>query len=152
MDLTQGSPDTEKERLRRARIWAQIPSLAVPSENVPIDTLHDLRAYRGQSGIWVDVTNTRSPTHPSGAAVAVIHTGRRYADELRPDGLTYHYPNTRRKGTDEMEIEATRTASRERLPVLVLTKSSHRGCRNVRRAIVLNWSDEASVFELAFSD
>jgi hypothetical protein len=112
--------------------------------------LNDRRVYRGQAGIWVDVSTTRSLCDP-GVAVSVLHTGRHYADDLNEDDIIYHYPRTRRAtSSDANEVQAVKNAQTLGLPVFVLTQHGPR--RRIRKGWVISHDDAARVFLIEFSD
>lgn len=144
------SPDVIIERDRRIRLWRSA------SDNAPVDRqtaerLQQLRIFRGQRGIWVDVQETRKATHATvGATVSVLHLGVRYADDLTSTGLVYHYPTTRVPGRDRMEVEATKAAGLLKLPVFVVTPGITDRLRWLRRASVESWNDSALAFSLRF--
>jgi putative restriction endonuclease len=71
--------------------------------------LRNLGVYGGAQGIWVDKARTASPEiGPDGATVAILHTGRHYADDLSDDGVIYHYPTMSRPAArDAAEVQAT---------------------------------------------
>lgn len=120
--------------------WPEI----LPSE------LNDRRVYRGQAGIWVDVTTTRQLCDP-GVAVAVLHTGRHYADDLNEDDIIYHYPTTRRAtSSDANEVQAVKNAQALGLPLFVIAQHGPR--RRVRKGWVISHDDSARVFLIEFSD
>jgi len=87
--------DVEAEHSLRLEIWGQL--VAEGTDSVLPGRLRDLGVFGGAQGIWVDKGRT-GPLTPDGAgiAVAVLHTGRTYADDLSDDELLYHYPKTRR--------------------------------------------------------
>src|SRR5215469_16832090 len=74
--------------------------------------IRDLGIYGGAQGIWVDKGATvRCSRDGNGIAVAVLRTGRSYADDAFNDGIIYHYPKTNRPGIrDESETSALRNA------------------------------------------
>ena len=144
------SPDVICERDRRVRLWR------AATDNIPVDRLaaerlQQLRIFRGQRGIWVDVHETRKATHALvGATVSVLHLGGRYADDLGPKSLAYHYPETKVPGRDRMEVDATKMASRLKLPVFVVTPGVTGRLRWLRRANVEGWNDSERSFTLEF--
>lgn len=144
------SPDVISERDRRVRLWrAAGDSSAV--DRLTAERLQQLRIFRGQRGIWVDVHETRKATHTSsGVTVSVLHLGGRYPDDLGPTRLIYHYPETRVPSRDRAEIEATKAASRLQLPVFVVTHGVTERMRWLRRATLESWDDSEKTFNLKF--
>ena len=140
----------EKEVQRRRALWTSLKSRFDPPDSVPPTVLNELRIFRGQAGIWVDVIETRDRESTTGITVGLLHKGGRYPDELRSDGLTYHYPVTDRPGTDAMEIAATKTACRLEVPVFVITPGVAARTRNVHFSRVSRWDDERHAFEVEF--
>jgi hypothetical protein len=123
------------------------------SRSVSPDLLNRHRIYRGARGIWVDTEET-ARRDPDGMAVtvSVLHTGRTYPDDLSDTGLVYHYPATERPGRDAAEIAATKRAAELQLPVFVITTATDPALRDVRRAYVVSYDDDAATFLLTFSD
>ena len=141
----------QNEKQRRQAMWDALPKdgSSQITQAVPPDVLRNLRVYGGAQGCWVDVENTRLE-QPYGTTVGVLHTGRHYADDLGDDGITYHYPSTRRQaGRDTSEIEATKNCSRFDLPLFVVTQPNDK-YRQVRRGWVTAWSDEQQAFFISF--
>jgi|HubBroStandDraft_1064217.scaffolds.fasta_scaffold467171_1 hypothetical protein len=145
------SPDVVAERDRRVRIW-RAATESGPIDRLSPERLRELRAFRGQRGIWVDVRETRKATHADiGATVGVLHLGGRYADDLGPDRIKYHYPETKSTGHDVMEVAATKMSHRLELPVFVITPGLTGRFRWLRRAVVASWDDSNKIFELRFT-
>jgi hypothetical protein len=142
----------DAELAARDDMWARLIAGGGPT-NVAPAILRDLRIYRGARGIWVDTEATvaRDPDG-STATVSVLHTGRAYADDLTDEGVRYHYPATERPGRDAAEISATKRAAERRLPVFVVTTAADPDRRDVRRAYVTGYDDDAATFVLVFSD
>jgi putative restriction endonuclease len=137
------------ERLRRERMIDQLESRASLND-VPPPLLRELRIYRGQAGIWTDHSNTSMDSAPHGITVSVLHTGKRYNDDLRTSGVTYHVPVTHRIGRDEAEISATKRAMELELPVFVITPGVTPKGRQVRRGKILGFDERAQSFEIRF--
>ena len=72
--------------------------------------LREVGIYGGAQGIWVDKAHTAIPELAAdGVTVAILHTGRHYADDLSEDGVIYHYPKTSRPpARDAAEVQATK--------------------------------------------
>lgn len=117
-------------------------------------TLHDIRLYGGAQGIWYDNRFTAGlGADGGGAAVAVLHTGRHYADEFDSGGLIYHYPDTTRRGKDDAEIKALRTTSELKLPIFVVTPSPGASSRrDVYFGFVEAYDDGAQIALIVFAD
>ncbi len=94
---------------RRWEAWVRLGKPAANERITPAQLRECL--YQGAQGIFVDKQRTASPRFPEGITVSVLHTGRDYPDELSPDGLIYHHPQTARAGSrDQHEIQATKNA------------------------------------------
>ena len=134
------------ELTHRQQIWQDLLSRGGP-DNVAPGLLRELGIYGGAQGIWVDVKRTRSLTAPHGVAVGLLHTGSSYADDLDDSGMLYHYPRTKRPGErDQSEVEATKAARSEGVPVFVITHSARLGLRDVRLGWVQDWDDATRLF------
>lgn len=118
------------------------------------EALHRLGIFRGGRGIWFDKSTTAPATpNGSGATVAVLHTGRSYPDDVSDDGILYHYPTTKRPGTDRSEVAATKAAAELGLEVFVVTETTtDRSRRDVRRARIQSWDDRSRTFYMAFDE
>jgi hypothetical protein len=143
-------PEVEAERALRLDRWAQL--LSEGAELVAPSRLQELGVFRGGRGIWFDKERTGSIV-PEGIAVAVLHTGESYADELSDDGLIYHYPTTESRGRDDSEVAAMKAAMRPRVPTFTVT---HSGPGHQKRAVRLSWvedfDDAARCFTMSFGD
>jgi putative restriction endonuclease len=145
-------PTTEVERARRDAMWANLLTAGGPSR-LPPQLLRELGVYGGAQGIWVDTERTRGIDGAGGITVSLLHTGRHYADELSADGVLYHYPQTGRPpGRDRSKIDATKAAGRLRLPVFVVTPGPTSSTRNVQKAWIEGWDDEAELFLATFAE
>lgn len=140
------------ELARRERLWAAISgtdgvAVATPRE------LRELGIYGGAGGIWVDKVATSSVSpNGKGVAVAVLHTGRHYPDDLSDDGMLYHYPRTSRPaGRDRAEVEALKNAGRLRLPLFVITEADSGRMRLLRLGWVEDWDDESQQALITFA-
>lgn len=114
--------------------------------------LRRLRIYGGARGIWVDKPRTCALTSDGhGVAVAVLHADAGYGDELSEGGIAYRYPSTEAPGWDHAQVAAMKSASKLRLPIFVITHSSHDpSLRRVRLGLVENCDDRAGQFILKF--
>jgi len=142
------------ERARRAQAWADLVRRGGPL-GVPPKLLRELSIYGGAQGIWVEKTLTRSLTPGgTGITVGILHTGSSYADDLSADGVLYHYPQTGRgDARDLAEIDATKEAKRQQLPIFVITyPNPHAAVRDVRLGWVEDWDDVARIFLISFGD
>lgn len=140
------------ERQRREGIWQKLLARSGPISVSP-QILRELGIYGGAQGIWVDVNCTRSAAAPAGIAVGLLHTGKTYADDLDETGVLYHYPKTQRpSGRDASEVEATKAAREQNMPVFVITHSSVSGLRDVHRGWIQDWDDAAELFIVSFAE
>lgn len=115
--------------------------------------LRQLNFYQGQAGIWRDANRTAQIGGDNvGLTVSLLHRGDHYPDDLRENGLTYHYPNTARAGnTDQNEIDATKAAAILQLPIFIITTNeASSSLRDVRIGFVVEWSDETETFVIEF--
>ena len=139
------------ELARREQLWSDVSG----SEGKAIAAPGELRAcgiYRGAAGIWVDKGTTSSVSpNGKGVAVAVLHTGRHYPDDLSDDGMLYHYPRTNRPGgRDRAEAEALKNVGRLRLPLFVITEADGGRNRLLRLGWVEDWDDESQLALISF--
>lgn len=101
----------DDERALRFALWGGLQAKDGPDAVAP-STLKGLRIYGGQRGIWVDKPRTREISDDAaGVAVALLHTGAVYDDDLSDDGVIYHYPRTETSGWDDAQIAATKNAA-----------------------------------------
>ena len=144
--------ESSAEYERRQAMWKALLQSGGPSGLSP-DILRQLGVYGGAQGIWVDKTRTVSLT-PSGHGVAVglLHTGSHYADDLREDGIIYHYPATRRPpGRDAAEIAAVKAAGEIGLPMFVIAHPRPgASTRNVALGWVASFDDRSRQFLILF--
>jgi len=143
-----------EERARRSEAWAVLLREGGPLAVSP-KVLRKLGIYGGAQGIWVDKGRTAGLTSSgAGIAVGILHTGSSYADDLSADGVLYHYPRTGRgEARDRAEIDATKEAGRQKLPIFVITyPSPHAAKRDVRLGWVEDWDDNARAFLISFGD
>ena len=140
----------EDERHWRDGVWARLQEQG--SGDVDPQLLRTLGVYGGAQGVWVDKQRTRA-LRPSGVAVAVLHTGEHYDDDLGQDGLIYHYPRTRRPVVrDQNEVLALREAEALQLPVFVITHAGSGQRRAVRRGWVQSHDDDVRVAYISFEE
>ncbi|HCL27715.1 MAG TPA: hypothetical protein DIC52_04675, partial [Candidatus Latescibacteria bacterium] len=129
-----GSADLiEEERQRRFAMWNAILTGGGPKAVKP-SILRDLDVY--------------------GGAVALLHTGSSYADDLAEDCVLYHYPATNRPPSrDKGEIDATKNAGRFGLPVFVISyPSPNSSLRDAVLAWVEGWNDDLGMFLVTFGE
>jgi len=140
------------ERELRERWWQEILDAGGPKGLRP-DLLRHIGIYGGQQGIWVDKQRTiHLSSSEQGATVAILHTGLHYPDDLAEDGVIYHYPNTcRPESRDINEIAATKISAELQLPVFVVTMSSRGSTfRDVYIGWVEGWDDSSRLFLVTF--
>jgi hypothetical protein len=146
-------PEIETERSLRIEIWEQLR--AEGAEDVAPAKLRELGVFGGAQGIWVDKARTGELT-PDGAgvAVAVLHTGESYEDDLTPNSLLYYYPQTRRPASrDAGEVAALKWAATYEIPVFAILPSEGTSSgRRVRLSWVEDDDDQGQVFLLSFGD
>jgi len=145
--------DVASEKERRLNLW-HIVSKERLGDLEP-QRLRDLGVYGGAQGIWVDKARTASPEiGPDGATVAILHTGRTYADDLSEDGVIYHYPKTSRPpARDAAEIQATKNAMGHRLPIfVVLPGITSQSRRTLKLGWVCDFDDANRQFLILFGE
>lgn len=144
------SPVTQ-ELQHQQSLWSKLKEAGGP-KSVPAALVNDLKIYYGGRGIWMEKVRTMPITgNRTGIAVGLLHTGEVYPDDLSEDGVLYHYPETRRPGTDLSEIEATKAASILKLPVFVVTASrDNSSLRDVYLGWVEGWDDKSKLFLVSF--
>lgn len=144
------SPRVDQELQRREHLWAELNRLTSPLAAEPSE-LRSLGIYGGASGIWVDKART-GEVADSGVAVALLHRGGHYPDDLSDASLLYHYPATDRPpARDLAEIEATKECGRLRMPLFVVLPSPEgASLREVRLGWVEGWDDESTQFLVSF--
>ncbi|GAA1402758.1 hypothetical protein GCM10009639_46570 [Kitasatospora putterlickiae] len=147
--VLNGRPGTvDGERDWRQNIWKHLVACRDADGLVTADDLRAVGADGGRQGIWVDKGRTRL-IRPDGLAVSLKHTGTDYPDAVNEESALHHYPTTGRRGQDEAEVAATKSAAELRLPVFVI---SERGdLRSVTLAWVTGWEDRSKQFLVTFS-
>ena len=145
------SSNVESELHRRNQMWADLLTRGGPSK-VSAGLLRELVIYGGASGIWVNKGVTRDLTADgAGVAVAVLHNGSSYADEMSDDGLIYHFPATKRTGRrDAAEKGALIHCAKLGLPLFVITHSDGGSSRTVTRGTVLDIDEAAGAAFITF--
>jgi hypothetical protein len=145
---------TAPEIRRRRVLWDSLVARGGPN-NVAPGLLRELGIYGGAQGIWVNKALTRAGS-PDGAgvAVAVLHNGSSYDDDLSDDGVIYHYPDTGRPaGRDAAETAALRNAFSLQIPIFVVTNSpSSATRRHVRVGWVIDVDDAGAQCLIEFAD
>jgi putative restriction endonuclease len=141
----------QAEREWRDQVWSDLTSDPAWPE-LAASTLRDAGVYGGQQGIWVDKARTGRLT-PDGLAIAVLHTGRHYADDLHDEGIVYHYPRTSRPASrDAGEVAAVKNCQQHNVSILVVSETASGARRVVRRAWVVEHDDATSLFLMRFGD
>ncbi|KJS60842.1 hypothetical protein VM95_18930 [Streptomyces rubellomurinus] len=146
--VLSGRPTTiDDERNWRQAMWKHLIACSNPEGLVTSAEVRSVGAYGSQQGIWVDKARTKH-LHPKGLGVGLKHTGTDYPDEINDESALYHYPITERRGQDEAEVEATKTAAELKLPVFMI---SERGSlRSVKLAWIAGWEDRSKRFLVTF--
>lgn len=141
----------EHELPARGQMWQSLLDRGGPTSVEP-KVLRELGIYGGAQGIWVNQLKTGNHYYPGGITVAVLHTGKSYADDWSSDGVPYHYPSTARPAArDASEVAATKAAATLRLPVFVVTHSAGGRLRDVYRGYVEGFDDAGRLFLIAFT-
>lgn len=147
-DLLMLSISTEiaAEKSLRLGLWEELCEFDIA--NIPPGLLHEKGIYGGAQGVWVDKARTAELSEDgNGVTVAILHTGRHYPDDLSPDGVIYHYPDTNRGPKDTNEIAATKNASRSGLPIFViLPGEKSQAMRHLHLGWVEDWDDKGGCF------
>ncbi len=108
--------------------------------------LQELRIFRGGRGIWWDKEITSGFFTP-GATVSLLHTGRHYDDDLEDDFAFYHYPVTKQSTHDSNDIECTRVAMENNIPLFYII---YRGDKREVRLAFVEMDDERDLFLIRF--
>ena len=133
----------------RLDAWSEIQRLG---NVVSPDWLRSRGLYGGMQGVWVNASRTRA-LEPPGVAVAVLHTGRHYADDLDEDLIIYHYPETSRVGLrDANEIDSVRNTQDLHLPVMVISEVQGGRMREVRLGWVVADDPRSGTFLMEFAE
>jgi|TARA_B110000263_G_C15270234_1_gene493122 putative restriction endonuclease len=143
----------KSELARRNDLWNQLLRNN-SGKSISPKFLRDLGIYGGAAGVWKNTKITGQYTSDGiGIAVSVLHTGDSYPDDLFEDGIIYHYPNTKRnKSFDINEIEATKNCKRFAVPLFIITHSEkNKTLRDVKLGWVEMWDDYADEFLITFS-
>lgn len=132
-------------------MWADLVARGGP-DRVPPGDLRELSIYGGAQGVWVDVNRTRDISNDGcGIAVAVLHNGSSYPDDLTSQSVRYHYPRTQRPARrDTSEIDAMKNAKRFDLPVFVIVRRGRSAHRDVTLGWVTDWNDDAEFVTIVF--
>lgn len=122
---------------------------------VPSQLLAENNIVSGESGIYRNVTHTRSISNQydnsnCGVTVALRHTGGMYPDDLFDEGLIYHYPKTKRKGHDLPEINATKICLELSIPIFVILEGSSESTKNVKLGWIEDFDDKSETFLVSF--
>jgi len=139
-----------EEILGRLAIWQHLKSEW--DVGIAPSRLRQVGLYGGAQGVWVDKARTRALTPDDhGIAVAILHNGVSYDDDLTPDGVLYHYPSTERPvSRDEGEIRAMKWAMVLKVPIFVIIKKGD--LRQVELGWVDDFDDPAKLFAVSFGD
>jgi putative restriction endonuclease len=143
--------DVSSERDRRFGLWRSLS--AEQLDDLEPRRLRELGIYGGAQGIWVDKAHTAGEEIGSdGATVAILHTGRHYADDLSEDGVIYHYPQTSRPpARDAAEVQATKNAMAHKLPIFVVLPGKRtQARRSLRLGWVCDFDDDSRQFLILF--
>ena len=142
--------DVTSELKRRLQIWHSLANEQL--DHLEPQRLRNLGIYGGAQGIWVDKAHTASSEiGVEGATVAILHTGRHYADDLSDDGVIYHYPNTSRPpARDAAEVQATKNAMAHGLPIFVILPGRASHIRRLKLGWVCDFDDDNRQFLILF--
>jgi putative restriction endonuclease len=145
--------DKASETMRRFDLWKAISNERL--DDLEPGRLRDVGIYGGAQGIWVDKARTASlEIGQDGVTVAILHTGRHYADDLSDDGVIYHYPTTSRPpARDAAEIQATKNAMFHRIPIfIVLPGAESKSRRSLKLGWLCDFDDTNRQFLILFGD
>ena len=138
------------ETIGRLAVWEQLR--LGPDIGIVPGRLRELGIYGGAQGIWVDKSRTGALTPDGrGIAVAILHNGVSYDDDLTSDGLLYHYPSTDRPASrDSGEIQAMKWAMDLAVPIFVIIKKGD--LRRIELGWVDDFDDPAKIFAVSFGE
>ena len=142
----------EAELQRRLSIWKTLLDASPNKDGKGLSarTVNKHKAFFGGRGIWRQKTTTDAISQDShGITVGVLHTGVHYDDDIDDQGGLYHYPDTKNKGTDWGDIEATKNCRRHQLPLFVVTSPTPE-FRDVALGWVTSWDDSQQVFLIEY--
>lgn len=132
-------------------MWLRLAAIGGP-DRVTVQQIQEagLRPANTGQGVFRDLTRT-SEIGPAGVTLTLLDLGTSYEDEFDDEGGTYHYPSGGgRRGRDDAEVEATKTAYRLGLPVFVVLRGPEPRLRDVRRGWVTDFDDRRGVFLISF--
>lgn len=112
------------------------------------------KIYGGAQGIYTNKNITAGLTTDGvGITVSILHTGEHYPDELSDEGLLYHYPETKRTTSrDKNEIQATKNAGKENLPIFIILNGVNSKHRSLKLGWVVGYDDDSKLFNISFSE
>jgi hypothetical protein len=147
VDLRRLSLEDELEW--RLEQWADLAKRQADGIVIRPSNLTERRIYGGAAGVWGDQEQTGRVMAP-GIAVAILHTGKHYDDDLGETSITYHYPVTARSpAADANEIEALRNAATLQLPIFVIANGKA-GSKVVHLGWITKMSDELAKLTVVF--
>ena len=126
----------------RTNLWNKIN--AIPDGEVTPSYIRELKLYKGQAGICRD---------ENGLAISLLNTGKSYPDDIFESGLLYHYPETERKGSHDLnEIESTKECQKQNIPLFIILPGIHNSTRRVRLGWIVDFDDLAKWFLIEYGD
>jgi len=129
----------KKERLE---IWENIKT--IPQGEIKASYIRDLKLFKGMAGICRD---------EDGLAISFLHTGKKYPDDVFDTGLTYHYPETDRKGTHDInEIDSAKECFNLGIPIFIILPGNELKTRTVKLGWLSDFDDNSKMFLVEFSE
>lgn len=137
-ELAATSPSSwrSEELKRRLQLWQMLGGGDRGEISSTAMALREAGLYAGYRGIFLDKATTSSLWTPDGVALALVHLGQSYSNELTENGLIYHYPDTAVPGRDAAEIAGILAAYETGLPVFAVIPGDSSKARGVRLGYV----------------
>ena len=116
----------------------------IPEGEIKPSYIRELKIYKGQAGICRDET---------GLAISLLNTGKHYPDDIFDGGLLYHYPETDRKGSHDLnEIESTKECKNQNIPIFIISPGNSISTRKVKLGWVIESDDKTKMFLIEYGE
>lgn len=137
--LREFDNSTIKERLM---LWEKIKK--IPYGELDPKFIRDLKIYKGATGICRDGNDL---------CISILNTGEHYPDDIYEDGILYHYPNTtRHKSFDLNEINSVKKCRSLNLPIFVILPGNSKRKRAIKLGWVEEFDDNCEWFLISFGE
>jgi putative restriction endonuclease len=126
----------------RLEVWKSLKKIS--QGQIKASYIRDLKLFKGMAGICRD---------ESGLAISFLHTGKKYPDDVFDTGLTYHYPETDRKGShDKNEIESAKQCLNSETPIFIILPGNEAETRTIKLGWIIDYDDNSKMFLIEYSD